>query len=66
MKDLAMNKLTHKTRSFWCDEEGLTVVGYAVVGGLIALTALAAFQALGESVYAVIGKIMIARTALAS
>lgn len=61
-----MNKLIQRTRNFWCDEEGLTMVGYAVVCGLITLTTLAAFQTLGESVYAVIGKIIIARTALAS
>lgn len=53
-----MNKLTQKTRNFWCDEEGLTMAGHAVVGGLIMLTVLAAFQTLGESVYAVIGKII--------
>ena len=36
------------------DEEGLTVVEYAVAGGLIALTVVLAFTALGSEVARVI------------
>lgn len=35
---------------FWNDEEGLTVVEYAVAGGLITLGVVGAFQLLGENV----------------
>lgn len=36
------------------DEEGLTVVEYAVAGGLISLAVVGAFQALGVTVAGVI------------
>jgi len=39
------------------DEEGLTVVEYAVAGGLISLAVVGAFQALGLTVADVIGQI---------
>lgn len=39
------------------DEEGLTVVEYAVAGGLISLAVVAAFRALGLTVADVIGQI---------
>jgi pilus assembly protein Flp/PilA len=57
MKDLAMNKLTQKIRNFVRDEEGLTMVEYAVAGGLITLGAVAAFTTLGENIAAGIGAI---------
>jgi pilus assembly protein Flp/PilA len=50
MKDLAMNKLAQKIRNFFRDEEGLTMVEYAVAGGLITLAAVGAFTALGGKV----------------
>lgn len=39
------------------DEEGLTVVEYAVAGGLIALLLIVAFQSLGTTVSAIICEI---------
>lgn len=39
------------------DEDGLTVVEYAVAGGLISLAVVGAFQALGLTVADVIGDI---------
>ena len=39
------------------DEEGLTVVEYAVAGGLISLAVVGAFRALGLTVADVIGDI---------
>lgn len=44
------------------DEEGLTVVEYAVAGGLISLFVVGAFRALGIQVGAVIGAITTAIT----
>jgi pilus assembly protein Flp/PilA len=49
MKQLIVN--------FLRDERGLTTVEYAVAGGLIALTVVAAFKALGIHVGAVINGI---------
>lgn len=42
---------------FLKDEEGLTVVEYAVAGGLISLAVVGAFQALGLTVAGVINAI---------
>jgi pilus assembly protein Flp/PilA len=50
MKDLAMNKLTQKIRHFLRDEEGLTMVEYAVAGSLVTVAAAAAFTSLGDAV----------------
>lgn len=36
--------------SFWKEEEGLTVVEYAIAGGLIGATVIAAFTNLGKTV----------------
>lgn len=44
------------------DEDGLTVVEYAVAGGLISLAVVAAFEALGLTVASVIGQINTAIT----
>lgn len=38
----------------WKDEEGLTVVEYAIAGGLIGATVIAAFVALGGTVGGII------------
>lgn len=43
--------------AFLRDEEGLTVVEYAVAGGLIAAVTIAAFRALGLTVTGVINGI---------
>lgn len=43
--------------AFLRDEEGLTMVEYAVAGGLITAAAAVAFQTLGGDVTAVINKI---------
>ncbi|MNR66900.1 Flp/Fap pilin component [compost metagenome] len=51
---------------FLKDEEGLTVVEYAVAGGLIAAVTVAAFRALGITVTGVITGIDAALTAPAA
>lgn len=42
------------------DEDGLTVVEYAVAGGLVSLVLVAAFTALGQSVCTVINALITA------
>ena len=49
-----MNTLLAKIEAFVKDEEGLTVVEYAVAGGLIAAGVIIAFQALGVTVAGII------------
>ncbi len=49
-----MNTLLAKIEAFVKDEEGLTVVEYAVAGGLIAAGVIIAFQALGVTVGTII------------
>jgi pilus assembly protein Flp/PilA len=46
--------MKEKILNFLRDEEGLTVVEYAVAGGLISLAVVGAFQALGVTVGGVI------------
>ena len=46
-----------KLMSFLRDEDGLTTVEYAIAGGLVGAAVIAAFQALGLSVGAVITNI---------
>ena len=48
--------------NFIKDEDGLTVVEYAVAGGLISLAVVAAFTALGSQVATTIGRITTAIT----
>ena len=43
--------------SFWKEEDGLTVVEYAIAGGLIGATVIAAFRLLGTTVSGIIGYI---------
>jgi pilus assembly protein Flp/PilA len=43
--------------ALWKDEEGLTVVEYAIAGGLIGATVIVAFQTLGLTVGGIIGYI---------
>ena len=47
---MELQKIKQAVVRFIKDEEGLTVVEYAVAGGLIALTVVAAFTVLGEGV----------------
>jgi pilus assembly protein Flp/PilA len=49
-----MEAITSRVRAFLQDEEGLTIVEYAVAGGLITVGAVAAFAALGVTVAGVI------------
>ncbi|MGR6035509.1 MAG: Flp family type IVb pilin [Candidatus Nitrosoglobus sp.] len=53
-----MNKLTQKIRHFLRDEEGLTMVEYAVAGSLITLAAAAAFTNLGNAITSAINTII--------
>ena len=43
--------------SFWKEEDGLTVVEYAIAGGLIGATVIASFKLLGTTVAGIIGYI---------
>jgi pilus assembly protein Flp/PilA len=43
--------------SFWKEEDGLTVVEYAIAGGLIGATVIAAFTNLGTTVGLIIANI---------
>ncbi len=49
-----MNSLKKTLTTLWHDEEGLTIVEYAIAGGLIAAGVIVAFTALGKSVSNVI------------
>ena len=55
-----MNKVMQEVKIFLEDEEGLTVVEYAVAGGLISLAVVAAFTALGTTVCGVINAVNVA------
>ena len=44
-------------QKFWQEEEGLTVVEYAIAGGLIGAAVIASFKALGLTVAGIITKI---------
>lgn len=52
-----IQKIKSAVVKFAKDEEGLTVVEYAVAGGLISLAVVGAFEALGLTVAGVIGDI---------
>lgn len=58
-----MNSLKKTLTTLWHDEEGLTIVEYAVAGGLIAAGAIAAFTNLGLIVAKVINFLTAALTA---
>ena len=49
-----MSSIKQAVAKFARDEDGLTVVEYAVAGGLIAAVVIAAFRALGVTVGGVI------------
>lgn len=52
-----LKEMKSSVEKFLKDEGGLTVVEYAVAGGLIAAATIAAFRALGVTVSGVITKI---------
>jgi pilus assembly protein Flp/PilA len=49
-----MNNLKQAVMNFIREEEGLTIVEYAIAGGLISVAVAAAFTDLGEAVREVI------------
>lgn len=49
-----MKSLKNSLKTLWTDDEGLTVVEYAIAGGLIGATVIAAFVLLGGRVSAII------------
>jgi pilus assembly protein Flp/PilA len=53
----SMNKCSSTLGCLWSDEDGLTVVEYAIAGGLIGATVIAAFQLLGGTVAGIINYI---------
>jgi pilus assembly protein Flp/PilA len=58
-----MNSLKQAVMNFIREEEGLTVVEYAIAGGLVGLVVVVAFRALGVAVGAEIQAIIAAITA---
>jgi len=45
-----MKFVSKNLQAFWCNEEGLTSVEYAVAGGLITVTIVLGFITLGTTV----------------
>jgi pilus assembly protein Flp/PilA len=58
-----MNNLKQAVMNFIREEEGLTVVEYAIAGGLVGLVVVVAFRALGVAVGDEIDDIIAAITA---
>ncbi|WP_198683439.1 Flp family type IVb pilin [Peristeroidobacter agariperforans] len=54
LRSQAMINLKQAVAEFIREEEGLTVVEYAIAGGLIGLAVITAFQALGGTVASII------------
>ncbi|MNN61634.1 Flp/Fap pilin component [compost metagenome] len=54
---MEIKKIKQAVVDFIKDEEGLTVVEYAVAGGLISLAVVAAFTTLGGNVRSVITRL---------
>ncbi len=52
-----MNKFTKALAALWTEDEGLTVVEYAIAGGLIGATVIGAFTLLGTTVGGIISYI---------
>lgn len=50
VSDMNIQSIKEAVRKFARDEDGLTMVEYAVAGGLITLGAVAAFTSLGTAV----------------
>ncbi|MBM0106084.1 hypothetical protein JM946_15225 [Steroidobacter sp. S1-65] len=57
-----MNSLKQAVLNFIREEEGLTIVEYAVAGGLITVAVAGAFEALGGAVLARINELIAAVT----
>ena len=55
--DFRRNTVKDKVMNFFRDEEGLTIVEYAVAAGLITAAAAAAFLALGGSIAGIINAV---------
>ena len=53
-----MRSLKQSLVAFLRDEEGLTVVEYAIAGGLVGLGVITAFTDLGDTVGRIIGQIV--------
>ncbi len=53
-----MNRLTAELKRFVREEEGLEMVEYAVVGGLLIAAGAAVWTALGENVTQIINEII--------
>ncbi len=53
-----MRNLKQSVVAFLRDEEGLTVVEYAIAGGLISLAVITAFTNLGSAVARIINQIV--------
>ena len=45
-------KIVEMMKNFWKEEEGLSMVEYALVGALVAVVAIAGFTTLGNAVNA--------------
>lgn len=54
---MSLKEIKSSVEKFLKDDDGLTVVEYAVAGGLIAAVTIAAFRALGVTVTGVINGI---------
>lgn len=52
-----MKSIREKLVALWKDEEGMEMVEYAIVGGLIVAVGAAVFITLGTNIAAVIGKL---------
>ncbi len=57
---MSIQAIKTSVMKFIKDEEGLTIVEYAVAGGLITAAVVTAFTALGGEVRAVIGRMIVA------
>jgi pilus assembly protein Flp/PilA len=55
--EMTMQSINASVLKFFQDEDGLTVVEYAVAGGLVSAAVVAAFTLLGGNVNTVIGRI---------
>ncbi len=58
-----MNAITSLLKSFWKEDEGLTVVEYAIAAGVIAAGVIAVFTAIGSKASA---KLNVLNSALGS
>lgn len=59
-----MSNLKQAVMAFLRDEEGLTVVEYAIAGGLVGLGVVTAFGLLGEQVARIIDGLVAALTTI--